>query len=78
MNKNLLNTVWKFHGFSITQILREINFGEKRSAKYAILTHLDALNFDFHDFWTFLRLKSATLTKFRASKMVNFSKIDFT
>ena len=26
-------TVWKFHDFSITHILREINFGEFRSAK---------------------------------------------
>ena len=40
-------TVWKFHDFSITQILREINFEECRSAKPAILTHLEALNFDF-------------------------------
>ena len=41
-------TVWKFHDFSITQILREINFGDSRSAKYAILTYLEALNFGFY------------------------------
>ena len=35
-------TVWKFHDFSITHILREINFGDTRIAKYAIST----LNFD--------------------------------
>ena len=29
-------TVWKFDDFSITQILREINFWDSRSAKYAI------------------------------------------
>ena len=40
------STVWKFQDFSVTQILREINFGDFRSAKYAILTHLEALNFD--------------------------------
>ena len=40
-------TVWKFHDFPITQILREINFEYFRSAKSAILTHLEALNFDF-------------------------------
>ena len=34
-------TVWKFHDFSITQILREINFGDSRSAKSAILTYLE-------------------------------------
>ena len=33
-------TVWKFHNFSIIQILREINFGDFRSAKLDILTHL--------------------------------------
>ena len=32
------NTVWKFHDFSITQILREINFGNCRIAKSTILT----------------------------------------
>ena len=38
-------TVWKFHDFSITQILREINFGDPTSAKSVILTHVEALNF---------------------------------
>ena len=37
----------KLHDFSNTQILREINFGDSRNAEYAILTHLEALNFDF-------------------------------
>ena len=40
--------MWKFHDFSITQILREINFGDSSSAKSAIITHLEALNFDFY------------------------------
>ena len=31
--------------FPITQILREINFGDPRSALSAILTHLEALDF---------------------------------
>ena len=47
-------TVRKFQDFSITQILREIDVGDFRSAKCAILTHLEALNFDFHDFLHFL------------------------
>ena len=42
-------TVWKFHNFSITQILREINFGDSTSTKYAILTHLEVQNFAFYD-----------------------------
>ena len=39
--------VRKFHDYSISQILREINWRETKSAKSAILTHLEALNFDF-------------------------------
>ena len=41
--------------FSITQILRETNFGDFRSAKLAISTHLEALNFDFQEFLHFLK-----------------------
>ena len=37
--------------FSITQILREINFGDSsRSAESAILTQLEALNSDSYEF----------------------------
>ena len=38
---------------SLDKILREINFGDSRSAKSAILTHLEALNFDFYEFFAF-------------------------
>ena len=38
--------MWKFQHFPMTQILREINFENFRSTKSAILTHLEALNFD--------------------------------
>ena len=34
------STVWKFQDFFITQILREINFEDSRSANSAILRHL--------------------------------------
>ena len=40
-------TVWKFHYFANTKILREINLGYSRSAKSAIFTHLQALNFEY-------------------------------
>ena len=40
---NSFYTVWKFNDFSITQILREINFGDSRGAK--ILHFLNAENF---------------------------------
>ena len=39
------NTVWKFHDFCITQIFREINFVDSRSAKTAIFAILWAVNF---------------------------------
>ena len=32
----LRTTVWKFHDFATTQILREINFSDSRNAKFAI------------------------------------------
>ena len=47
--------VCKFQDLSITQILREINFVDYRSAKSAILTYLEALNFDFYVFLHFLK-----------------------
>ena len=37
----------------ITQILREINFADPGSAKSAILTHSEALNFEFHEYFHF-------------------------
>ena len=46
----LLVAKWKFFNFSISQILREIHFEDSRSAKSAILPHLEALNFDNYVF----------------------------
>ena len=37
--------MWKFYDFSVTQILREINFGETRSSKNAVYAILGALEF---------------------------------
>ena len=37
--------MWKFQDFCITQILREINFWDSRSAKTAIFALLGAVNF---------------------------------
>ena len=52
-------TMWKFHDFAIIQILCEIKFEDSRSAKSAILTHLEALIFDVYAFFfTFRWLKS--------------------
>ena len=46
--------MWKFQDFAITQIFREINFWDSKNAKLAILTHLEALNFDVYAFLHFL------------------------
>ena len=43
LNLTRYNTMWKCHDFSVTQIFREINFGESRSSKTAVLTILEAL-----------------------------------
>ena len=55
----------QFYDFSITQILREIIFGDSWSAKSAILTHLEALNFDFYGFFHFLKAEIYQINKTR-------------
>ena len=57
----LLLTVWKFHIFAATQILREIKSKDFRSSKIAILTLLEALNLDFSDLMLFARGKITIL-----------------
>ena len=59
--------MWKFHDFSITQILREINCGDSRSAKSAILTHLEALNFDLDELLHFLKAEIYQINKIQSS-----------
>ena len=43
--KNRYGIVWKFQDFCITEILREINFEDSRSAKFAFFAILGAVNF---------------------------------
>ena len=62
--KGLKYTVGKFHDFSITQILREINLEDCRSAKSAISTHLQPLKFDSYEFLHFLRAEIYQINKF--------------
>ena len=63
---NSNHTVWKFRDFSNIQILREINFGDSKSAKSAILTHLEDLNFDFYEFLHFLKAENDQIRKFQS------------
>ena len=69
-------TVQKFHDFSTTQILHQINFGDCGSAQSAKLTHLEAPNFDFMNFCTFKRLKIIKVTQFRGHKMVKMAALE--
>ena len=70
-------TVWKFHRFYITQTLRKINFGLSRSAKSTILTHLEALIFDFYVFLHSERLKFSILTLIRATEIEKWQFLNF-
>ena len=66
--------MWKFQDFSIAHIFREINSEDSKSAKSAILTHLEAQNFDFYEF---LRLMKADISQV-AICLSRILKIDFT
>ena len=73
----------EIHDFSITQILCEIKFGNSRSTKSAIFTHLEAMDFDFYEFSYFLKAEIYLIYKIQQPKMTKkttskFSKIDFT
>ena len=68
--------MWKFHNFSITQTLREINFEDSRSAKFAILTHLEALNFDFYEVLHFLKAEICQKIKCRTSGTAKMAAIE--
>ena len=79
-------TVWKFHDFLITQILREINFRDSRSAKSAILTHLEALKYESYKFLLFLKAEIYQIYKIQRPKIAKNGiirtsrvlKVDFT
>ena len=76
----------EFYWFSITQIFREIKFGELKSAKSAILTHLGAMNFNLYEFLHFFNARIDQINKIKSSKngkngifgTSGSSKIDFT
>ena len=61
--KRLVSTVWKFHDFSMTQILRQIKFGDSTSAKSTILTHLDVPNFAPYETLHFLKAEIHQINK---------------
>ena len=76
----------KIAEFSVTQILREINFRESRSVKSAVFTYLEALNFNFYKFLHLLKAEIYQISKIQSPKndknysfgTSRLSKIDFT
>ena len=65
---SFFDTMWKFQDFSITDILRVINFKDSRSAKSAILTHLEPLNYNLYEFLHFLKPEIYLLNKIQSSQ----------
>ena len=59
-------TVWNFQHFSVTEILREINFGGSRSAKSALLIHLETQNFDLYEVLYFLKAEIDQIDKIQS------------
>ena len=48
-------TMWKFHNFSITQILLEIKVGLFKDSKSTNFTHLESTISNFYEFLHFLK-----------------------
>ena len=68
--------MWKIQNFSITQILREMNFRDSRSAKTANLTFLKTLHFDtFLHFYRGEFEKNPTLEHLKTAKMAFFETL---
>ena len=72
-----MHTMWKIQDFSVTQILREINFGHFEAQRTDILTILAALNLVFWEFLTFFSVKFFLKSKFKASIMVKTAVFAF-
>ena len=81
-----MRIVWKFHDFSIAQILRETEFEDSSSAKSQTITHLEAVNLDFYEFLHLLEVEIDQMNKIQNPKNgrngsfrhSRFFKIDFT
>ena len=69
------STLWKFQDFSVAQILREINFGESRSSKTAIL-----INFSLQKVHKIIKIKNQNLYICLNGRICisRIPKIDFT
>ena len=68
-----MNAVWKFQDIYVTQILRDINFGESRSSKNDVFAIFGALDFVNLVILAFKKSKNTQKTKFKASERVEMS-----
>ena len=69
--------MWKLQSFSITLILREINFWDCRSAKSDILTHIEALNFDSYAILHVWKARIDPINRIQIYKNGSFSTSGF-
>ena len=75
-----IHTMWKFQYFSITQILRQINFWDTRSSKTASFAILGAVNFVHLVNISLQKVQKFIKSKFTASKcdkMADFALQEF-
>ena len=72
--RNFLPQCGKFEIFSLTQILRELKVGQSKVSKSAILTHLEALNFDFY---AFLHILKAEIHQINILEPLKWRKLQF-
>ena len=57
--------------FTSLRFYVKLVFGDSRRAKSAILTHLQALKFDFREFLHFLKAKMADLERLGSPKLIS-------
>ena len=69
--------MWKYQDFTVTYILREINFGESRSSENAILAILAAVNFEFLEIFDIFNSKILLKLEFKASEMTKMTVLTF-
>ena len=60
--------MWKFHAFSVTQILRGITYGESRNFKNAVFAILGS--FKMVNLWNFSLLKVQKFIKNQNSEQI--------
>ena len=66
--------MWKIQNVSINKISCEISLRNSRSAKAAILTHLEAVNLDFYEFLHFLKAEIQPNPNFGAPEIAKSHK----